>query len=590
MRGASKTRFFRLMLVTISVAGMVTLQLPHATAGKDQSAQALPNLAITLSPGGIESDGDPSYVEVSMRISGIEFAADAPFLLTPVKFASVQAVPYAIDDVSASDAAGAIPLRQTIDDPDEGGFLYYRRWSAVRAVENEVTLRYRAPIGLVVPSLGSGPPFDLRAAGGGISGAGSTFLIVPDAGDNPFSMTINWNVEALRPGSIGVSSFGRGDSQVTGPVIQLLFSYYMAGPVGRFPEQDGSSQFSGYWIGTPRFDAYELLRWSQRAYDAIVGFFGDTDPPPFTVMLRGNPYQGGGGAALTNSFLVSYPDTREDAIELRETIAHETVHNWVSSIDGPPGSTSWFSEGMTVAYTRTLLYRSGLFSPDEYIESVNGTATNYYTNALNDLPNDEIAAGFWKDTRIRSLPYTRGSLYFASVDAKIRNESEGRRSLDDLLKAFIGIKESGAAVDTRTWLDLIVGELGPEAMKDFDSMIAGDLIVPPSDAFGPCFSRHAVPLRRFELGFDRNVLIIKPRIVTGVVIGSEADKAGLRDGDRILESIALDEVQRNLKQTLSFDISRDGEVRRIEYLPRGASVDGYQWERNEDVPVTNCLH
>jgi hypothetical protein len=561
-----------------------------AAAEEKEASQSLPLLGVTLSPGGIDADGNPSYVDVSTQISGMEFPADAPFLMTPVKFAGVQAVPYEADAIEAADEAGAISLKQTIDDPDVGGFLFYRRWSATRPIDGDITLRYRAPIELVVPGLGSGPPFDLRAAGGGFSGAGSTWLIVPDVGDRPFSIDVHWNVEALKPGSIGVSSFGRGAARTVGPVNLLLFSYYMAGPIGRFPAEDEPSRFSGYWIGTPRFDAYELLSWSERAYGVIAGLFDDPDPPPFTVMLRGNPYQGGGGAALTNSFLVSYPDTREDATEMRETIAHETVHNWVGSIDGPPGSTSWFSEGMTVAYTREFLYRSGLFSADEFLESVNGTATNYYTNPLNDLPNDQIAAGFWKDARIRSLPYSRGSLYFASVDARIRDRSEGQRSLDDLLKAFNEIRKSGETFDTQAWLDLVVGELGPEAQQDFEDMIAGKLIVPPDDAFGPCFERKAMPLRRFELGFDRSALVTEPRVITGLVEGSEAEKAGLRDGDEILHPVALEVAQRDPDHTLTLTAARDGEEFSIEYLPRGEPVDGYQWVHKEDPSDTQCLH
>lgn len=574
-------RLLTLILATAAVA---------AAAEENDASQSPPSLGVTLSPGGIDSHGNPSHVDVSMRISGVEFSADAPFLMTPVKFASVQAVPYETGDIDAADEAGEIPLKQTVDDPDVGGFLFYRRWSATRPTDGDVTLLYRAPIGLVAPALGSGPPFDLRAAGGGFSGAGSTWVIVPDAGDRAFSISIHWNVDALRPGSIGVSSFGRGDAQTVGPVNLLMFSYYMAGPIGRFPTEDEPSRFSGYWIGTPRFDAYELLSWSRDAYEVIAGFFADPDPPPFTVMLRGNPYQGGGGAALTNSFLVSYPDTREDATDMRETIAHETVHNWVGSIDGPPGSTSWFSEGMTVAYTRQFLYRSGLFSADEFLESVNGTATNYYTNPLNDLPNDQIAAGFWKDARIRSLPYSRGSLYFAAVDAKIRKLSEGERSLDDLLRAFNEQRKSGATFDTQTWLDLVVAELGPEAQRDFEDMIAGKLIVPPDDAFGPCFERRSLPLRRFELGFDRSALVKEPRIISGLVEGSEAESTGLRNGDEILHPVPLEDAQRQPNETLSLLVRREGEELAIEYLPRGEPVDGYQWVHRENPSDAECPH
>jgi predicted metalloprotease with PDZ domain len=306
--------------------------------------------------------------------------------------------------------------------------------------------------------------------------------------------------------------------------------------------------------------------------------------------MRGNPYPGGGGAALMSSFLVSYPDTQTDGHKLRETIAHETVHNWVSSIGGPPGSSSWYSEGMTVALTRRILLSSGLFSPDEFLESVNDSALGYYTNALNLTPNDDIAAGFWRDTRIRSLPYSRGSLYFADVDAAVRKHSAGQRSLDDLARAFNKRREAGEAVSGDTWRELVVAELGEAGGKALDAMLAGELIVPPSDAFGPCFARQEQDLQRFELGFGRESLFDEPRIVKGLVEGSTAAAAGIRDGDLILQPVPLEVAQSNPAQTLTLQMRRgDGEFK-VEYLPRGESVRGYLWQRVEGVTDFECAY
>lgn len=512
-------------------------------AARDEPPPPLPELAITLAPGGVSNSGDPRWVDVEMRISGVAWKAEESFLRIPVKFAGVPAVAYSVGDLDARDENGAIPLVETVDEPDEGGFLYYRRWTPGRDTGEEVTLKYRAPAQQYEPELGSGPPFDLRAQGGGVSGATNTFLVHPDS-ERVFMTKISWDLSALEPGSIGVTSLGEGDTASPGPMDRLIATFVMAGPIGRYPKDDGDSGagdsgFWGYWIGEPKFDAEAVLAWSEKAYRAIVAFFEDDDPPDYRVLMRGNPYDGGGGSALISSFLVSYPDTREDGDDLRETIAHETVHNWVSGIGGPPGSSSWFSEGMTVAYTRQLLWRAGLFSPEEFLESVNNTATRYYTNTLNDTPNDEIAAGFWRDTRIRSLPYTRGSLYFASVDAAIRDASDGTRSLDDLLKVFVARQKSGEDVSGETWRALVTGELGEAGGQALDAMLAGELIVPPSDAFGPCFKREEAQLY--------------PEPDEG---GGEGAGDGPDDG--------------------------------ADDQPTGEPVQGWQWVRNDDVPDAQC--
>lgn len=573
-------------LLAIFVTLATAVAFPAAVADEVRQS-ALPRLTITLAPGGVDQDGNPSWLDVATTISGLRVAAAAPFLKTPVKFAGVKAVDYDTDDIAITDDAGAIPLEGTMDDPDTGGFLYWERWSPTRTTQGDISISYRAPIELVVPRLGSGPPFDLRAQGGGLSGAANTFMLMPDTA-RPFTIRIRWNLDALEPGSIAVSSFGEGDTEAVGPADRLIATFVMAGPLGRYPADAANARFSAYWIGNPLFDAGKLARWSETAYGAIAGFFGDRNPPPFRVMMRSNPYQGGGGSALMNSYMLSFPETQTDAGALRETIAHETLHNWIGTIPGPPGSTSWFSEGMTVHYTRLLLLRSGLFSAEEFLDSVNGTASSYYTNSLNDLPNDLIAERFWEDTRVRTLPYTRGSMYFADVGAKIRRKSGGKRSLDDVLREFTAIRQAGKPVSTQTWLDLIVAELGPEGKADLDAMLAGQLIVPPDDAFGPCFEREPLKLRRFELGFDRTALVVAPRIVSGLDEGSAVWRAGLRNGDEILHPVALEEVQRDPHKSLVLDVRRDGRNMSIEYLPRGEEVDGYHWVRKSGFPDGGC--
>lgn len=577
----------RVLSLTAILVIHATLVGFSAALAAQAEAPELPELVITLIPGGIDAGGDPSWLDVETRISGWQVAADAAFLRTAVKFAGVSAVDYETGDLAITDSDGEIPLENTVDEPDAGGFLYWERWSPTRPTRGDILLSYRAPIELVVPRLGSGPPFDLRAQGGGVSGAANTFMIMPDT-ERPFRIRIQWNLDALEPGSIGISSFGEGDAEGIGPVDRLVATFIMAGPIGRYPEAATDARFSAYWIGEPLFDAAALARWSATAYDAISGFFEDRDPAPYRVMMRPNPYQGGGGSALMSSYMLSFPETQADAEALRETIAHETLHNWIGTIPGPPGTTSWFSEGMTVHYTRLLLLRSGLFSATEFLDSVNGTASSYYTNALNDLPNDRIAEQFWEDTRVRSLPYARGSLYFADADAKIRKRSDGRRSLDHLLREFTALRQSDEPVGTDTWVDLIVAELGAEGKADFEAMLAGELIVPPDDAFGPCFEREAVKLRRFELGFDRTVLVTEPRIVSGLAEDSEAWRAGLRGGDEILHPVALEEAQRDPGRMLALEVRRGEETVTIEYPPRGEEVDGYRWVRKADVPGQRC--
>ena len=111
-------------------------------------------------------------------------------------------------------------------------------------------------------------------------------------------------------------------------------------------------------------------------------------------------------------------------------------------------------------------------------------------------------------------------------------------------------------------------------------MMAGRLVVPPSDSFGPCFARTTAPLRRYVLGFDSAVLIEPRRIVRGLQPESAAAAAGLRDGDEIVKPIPQDAIQADQTALLHLQIRRSGELLDVAYLPRGETVHAYQWERS----------
>ncbi|HKX55164.1 MAG TPA: hypothetical protein VJN01_03650, partial [Xanthomonadales bacterium] len=245
------------VFLLLSFAATASLQAQEAPP-------ALPTLSITLAPGGVDASGNPAWIDVTTRVAGVDWKAGEPFLRIPAKFAGVPGVEYSDDNLKVSDTNGAVPLTASIDDPDAGGFIYFRRWSPERDTGADITLQYRAPIAMLIPKLGAGPPFDLRAQGGGFSGAGNTFIVMPDT-SQPFMIEIHWDLAALAPGSIGVSSFGEGDTVAPGPVDRLIASFFMAGPIGAFPDDRSQAKFSGYWIGKPLFDAPALLQWSEKA-------------------------------------------------------------------------------------------------------------------------------------------------------------------------------------------------------------------------------------------------------------------------------------------------------------------------------------
>jgi len=131
-------------------------------------------------------------------------------------------------------------------------------------------------------------------------------------------------------------------------------------------------------------------------------------------------------------------------------------------------------------------------------------------------------------------------------------------------------------------------DLGEAGVAEFRAMLAGRPPLPESDAFGPCFRRTTRPLRRYVLGFEPAVLTEPRRIVRGLIPGSAAEQAGLREGDEIMRPVPQDGIQGNQTQLLRLEIRRDGRTFPLSYLPRGETVDAWQWERVESVPDSRC--
>jgi predicted metalloprotease with PDZ domain len=190
-----------------------------------------------------------------------------------------------------------------------------------------------------------------------------------------------------------------------------------------------------------------------------------------------------------------------------------------------------------------------------------------------------IPARFWADTRVRVLPYDRGAMYFAVLDEQIRSASQGRRSLDDLLLAAVEHRRQGQAVTHDYWVGLLRAELGEAGPQGLEAMLNGALMLPGSSAFGACFERTTAPLRRYELGFEPAALTESPRLVRGLIAGSAAEVAGVRDGDEIMKPVGQDGLQGDQTGMLSLSLKRGDAVFEITYLPRGETVEAWQWRR-----------
>ena len=542
-------------------------------------------LSILIKPAPVSMDSLIDYVDVTETVGAVEVPAGAPMLTLPLVFTNVESVAKKLGNFSVSDARGVVSVT-VVDDPDTDPSAR-RRWLATRPVHGTVTIHYRAPIDNAPQVRGSGPPFGLRTEAGGFSGIGQAFVVLPVT-SKPCRIALRWDLTELGPQATAMSSFGDGDLDlVPGPLDRVSEAYFMAGALHRYPDRKQQGGFASVWLGSPPFDATRLMAWTQKLNTWYTRFFAGDPARPYRVFMRSNLVNPGGGVEIPNSFVATFDgSTRADALQL--TLAHEMLHTWGPRLIPEGFPTQWFTEGTAVFYQRVLPLRAGLLSPRRFLDDLNMSATRYYINSLISAPNEEIGKRFWEDTRIRVLPYDRGSFYFAVVNAQIRKASAGRRSLDNIILDLVRRERRGETFDGAAWVAMVEKEVGPLGKITYDAMLAGGVMLPDSDAFGPCFERTSAQFRRFELGFDGKSLTSHPRIVTGLVAGSSAAQAGLRDGDEIVYPVGLDTIQADQKATVTVQVRRNGSVFPLTWLPRGASAQAYQWRRVPSVPDSKC--
>ncbi|HEV7136881.1 MAG TPA: hypothetical protein VGN43_09625 [Steroidobacteraceae bacterium] len=557
-------RFFGFVVGSVLTLGSPAFAAPPAAAA--------PLLRILIKAGAM-SESKGGDVDITLSIPDVQFPAGATFLKIGTRVPGMVRS-QSVRDMAVSDAGG--PARMVLHDAASS-----LTWQTTRALAGDVTVHYliRAEN---IPLAAGGPAVQLRVDGNGFSGQGDMIIAAPQI-QTPYRIGIEWDLAAMGRGAMGVSSYGDGNVEIpAGPIARLGSIVLMGGVMQRYV----SGPFEAVWTGTPNFNPRPAMQWVARLHHWMSGFWRSASEPPYRVFLRFDPMNAGTGAALTHSFIATYGKgvTGEN---LKPILAHEMTHTFTASDD----MQKWYNEGIAVYYGSTLLtpWLAGLTTTDQFLGHLNEVAATYYTDVKRSLPESQVLPNFWKDTRIRILAYDRGGMYFAVLNQMELEASGGKHLIGYPIRTMNARIEAGQPLSEDIWLALLRKDLGPAGPALHHKLLSGGLIVPTSGAFGPCFRRVVRKIPMFDLGFAMKSLpLFGPKIIQGLRPGSNAAKAGLRNGDRVSYAAALDDVQSNVHETLTLHVTRAGRTFTMTYLPRGKSVDTYQWERIPGVPESAC--
>lgn len=450
-----------------------------------QSASAAtsnPRLQMDLTPT-FSADGSADGVAVKYVATGIQSGQTLSLAFDAMPTPLVRTTDV-VTDLQVSDASGALSMNAPVKKHD--GSHDYQVWVSSRAANGAVTVSYRVPV--ASRDRKRGPQEDLQQAGKGISGAYISFLLLPMLPDAHYDAQVHWH---MREGERAVTSYGVNDYRGTFTAGTFGDTLFLAGKVLEFsPEKSGPDHgMHIYTLGMPADDFADLGQWAAKAYAAERAAFKTKGDLPYRFMVRsfdgGGTYSGRGGHSSFLLYMRPGYDAGDKA--LRRVVAHEMVHSLTGMLrgDSADDSDDWYAEGIADYFSLVIPYSAGLYTHQEYLDLVRKESDAYYSSPDRSIPNSAIADVMWRSPKGWLIPYTRGTLYFADLNAKL--EQHGLKiGAIDLVNELSDIVESGKTTSADTWVDILRRRAGAWAVTDWQAMMAGSVIFPAPNAFGAC--------------------------------------------------------------------------------------------------------
>ncbi|KAJ5756870.1 hypothetical protein N7533_006413 [Penicillium manginii] len=197
----------------------------------------------------------------------------------------------------------------------------------------------------------------------------------------------------------------------------------------------------------------------------------------------------------------------------------------------------WYVEGLAEFYSIFLPYRFGLRGFDYLVGRLNGTLQAYGRSPRIHMDIVDSQRSFYDDWYAELIPYMRGCVYLLQIDSCLRKASgifgfDQMSPLDDIIVDMGKRWQRGEKLQSCDWLAYLWPYLG-DMSQGFREMLRGtamdlkDVLVAHEDWILATSMQEIL-----EFGLDKSS--INQRIVSGLVQGSRAAIAGLKNGDKIL--------------------------------------------------------
>jgi predicted metalloprotease with PDZ domain len=345
---------------------------------------------------------------------------------------------------------------------------------------------------------------------------------------------------------------------------------------------------------------------------AATQLMGDVPYRHYTFLMMG---RGGGGIEHSNSSSNQFDGTTLSTpagyLRWLSFICHEYFHNFnvkrirplaLGPFDYDQENLTnmlWVSEGLSVYYQDLVLVRAGLMSREQYLAKIAGAIGTFenstghrFQSATESSQNTwNSGSGVGGDRNTTISYYNNGAMLGAMLDLKIRDGSENRKSLDDVMRGLYrtyyqtkkrGFTDAEFRAECENAAGGNLGEVFEYAsttkVVDYGKYfaLAGlKLDVSAESAAGGYIglSTHNQEIPPGEMpagrgGRGRGNVPAFRLVVTDVAGGSPAAKAGLQAGDRIVDVEGTPATAVALNDALS--AKKPGEKLKLHLLSAGA--------------------
>ncbi len=379
---------------------------------------------------------------------------------------------------------------------------------------------------------------------------GTNVFLYPEGRSLDFPATVTFHTETDWQVATGLHRMGaaRGEKSFHDLVDMPVF-------IGHFEldsaDVDGLNvRLATYPVGQLSGEARQHF-WAdyRRMFAPEAAVFGERPYDDYTTMIVFDSSFGGGSALEHQSSHLSIFTPLGIGQEWQASItAHEMFHAFNVKrmrpaemvpyrYDAPqPTPWLWVSEGITDYYADLTLLRGGIVDSTGFFDATQGKIAEVAQTVPVALEDASLSTWIHPTDGTGYLYYPKGSLAGFMLDILIRDASDNRRSLDDVMRqVYTETYKKGQGFGEKEWWGAVRKAAGRDFPGFNDRFIDGrepfpwDSILPLA---GLTLTRDTTWLPR--LGIQTNTDTTGVTHVTNVTPGGAADAAGLKSGDLLL--------------------------------------------------------